>query len=97
MFAADPLQPRRNLSRIDLRRIAALKPEQDRLVGAVAKPCQGERAIKLGLKTCNRRLAIALDHAFNELPRCQHRPDRVGTGRSDADFEQVENTKMHEK
>ena len=93
LLAADAGQPVRNRVRIDLGRIAALQAQQHRRIGAMAQPGQGERSVELGLQARDRGAIgqAALDKDFRRL----HRSDRMRTGGTDTDLEQVEDTEMH--
>ena len=69
---------------IDIFRAVARQAEQDRAVGGMAPAGQRQRAVKFALhphRTGRQRI--------HEHQRGAHRPDRVRTGRADADGEQI--------
>ena len=73
----------------------AAQPQDDRLVGRVPLPGQGQRAIEQRLDPCRalqepQRLQLAQE----PLGR-PHRPHRVRAGGADPDLEQVERAQRH--
>ncbi len=95
LIGADPFKSCRDRVDIDVRRLLALQPKQDRLVTAVAFPGGAQRSVQLNV---NARDAIEQAIGLKpqcEQPRCAHRPDRVRTRRSDTNLEEVENADSH--
>ena len=64
--------------------------EQNRLVRAVALARPGERSVQTDAQRGN--VGGDVLERQHERARALHRPDRVRTGRSDADLEDIENT-----
>ena len=81
----------------DLVREFAAEAQEDGAVGAVAVSGEGERAVEMGFDTRGLREQARLAEPAGERRGCAHRSDGVGTGGSDADFEDLKEAGSHRK
>ncbi|MNN05215.1 hypothetical protein D3C81_1179680 [compost metagenome] len=87
-------------ARADLRRVDCVRPlahqtHDHRVVAAVTDTGSRQRSEQLHFYTTHLLQLVLVPQRLDEQRRRAHRPDGVGTGRADADFEQVENADSH--
>ena len=96
-FAAPANRRHRRVDRrrIDRRRLVARQTQQHGAVGGVTQAGQRQRAVELHLHTLDAVQHAALGKLARKPARRAHRPHRVRTRRTDADFVEIEETRRH--
>ena len=81
--------------RINFVRLFPKQAQQNTAIGAVAHSSQCQRAIELDLNTVNGRQKPVVGKPSEKPISGAHGSDRMGTGRPNANFEQIKDTGVY--